>query len=131
MTKPLRVLMGSADELFEQLFREVIEGGGHHLTILNPWGGKQAFLDEARTGGYDVVVLTNVCIPLDYSLGLIAPLRQPGSAKVVVMSGVADQEDRERAFREDDVAFYKLPIVTDEQILEAVEAATGTVESSR
>jgi FixJ family two-component response regulator len=38
------------------------------------------------------------------------------------MSGAADQEDRERAFKEGAVAFHKLPI-SGEQILEAVEAA--------
>lgn len=123
MTKPLRVLMAMSDDLAEGLFREVIAGAGHHLTVLSPWEGKQGFLDEARTGGYDVVVLTNVCLPLDFSLGLIAPLRQSCSAKVVVMSGAANQEDRERAIREGAVAFYKLPISSGEQILEAVESA--------
>jgi DNA-binding NarL/FixJ family response regulator len=98
MTKPLRVLMAAWDELFEQLFRQVIEGGGHHVAILNPWKKEQAFLDEARTGGYDVVILTNT-LPLDFSLGLIAPLRQVCSAAVIVMSGVVDQVDRERAIR--------------------------------
>ena len=128
MTKPLRVLMASSDELFEQVIREVIEGGGHRLSILNPWKGEQEFLDEARTGEYDVVVLTNVGLPLDYSLGLIAPLRQSCSAKVIVMSGAADQEDRERAIREGAVAFYKLPIVTVDKIRDAVEeAARDTV----
>jgi FixJ family two-component response regulator len=122
MVKPLRVLMASSDELAEGLFREVIEGGGHRLTILNPWKKEQEFIEEARTGGYDVVIVTNVCLPLDYSLGLIAPLRQSCSAKVIVMSGVADQEDRERAIREGAVAFYALPI-PGEQIREAVEAA--------
>jgi len=78
------------------------------------------FLEEARTGGDDVVIVTNLGLPLDYSLGLIALLRQACSAKVIVMSGVADQEDRERAFREGAVAFYSLPI-SGEQILEAVE----------
>jgi DNA-binding NtrC family response regulator len=123
MTKSLRVLLGSSDELFEQLLRDIIEGGGHHLTILNPWEGKQAFLDEARTGGYDAVILTNVCIPLDFSLKLIAPLRQSCSAKVIVMSGVAIQEDREVASREGACAFYQLPIPVD-KLLEAVEAAS-------
>lgn len=122
MKKRLNVLMAAWDELFEQLLRDVIEGEGHRLTILNPWEGKQAFLDEARTGGYDVVIVTNVCIPLEYSLGLIAPLRQSCSAKVIVMSGAADQEDREWAIREGAVAFYKLPI-PGEKIREAVEAA--------
>jgi FixJ family two-component response regulator len=41
---------------------------------------------------------------------------------VIVMSGVAHQEARERAIREGAVAFYKLPF-SGEQILEAVEAA--------
>ena len=123
MTKYLRVVMASSDELAEELFRQVIEGGGHHLTIINPWPSAKGFLDEARTGGYDVVIVTNVCLPLDYSMGLIAPLRQSCSAKVIVMSGVADQEDRERAIREGAVAFYKLPIVPVDKIREAVEAA--------
>ena len=126
--KPLRVLMASSDELFEQVIREVIEGGGHRLSILDPWKGRQAFLDEAKVGRYDVAILTNVCLPLDYSIGLIAPLRQSCSAKVIVMSGAADQEDRERAIREGAVAFYKLPIVTVDKIRDAVEeAARDTV----
>jgi len=41
MTKPLRVLMASSDELAEQLFRNVIEGGGHRLTISQPWKRKE------------------------------------------------------------------------------------------
>lgn len=122
MTKPLRVLMASSDELAEGLLRETIEGGGHRLTILNPWEGRQAFLDAAPAGVYDVVIMTNLGLPLDYSLGIIAPLRQSCSAKVIVMSGVADQEDRERAFREGACAFYHLPISA-KQIIEAVEEA--------
>jgi DNA-binding NtrC family response regulator len=124
MMKPLRVLMAAWDEYFEQLLREVIEGGGHRLTIFNPWKRKQDFIEEAKSGEYDVVIVTNVCIPLDYSLGLIAPLRQSCSAKVIVMSGAADQGDRERAIREGAVAFYKLPMPV-EQILAAVEATVG------
>jgi CheY-like chemotaxis protein len=50
---------------------------------------------------------------------------------VIVMSGAADQEDRERAIQEGAVAFYKLPIVSVDKILEAVEAAAGAVEASR
>ena len=123
MTNPLRVLMASSDELFEQLLREVIESGGHHLAIINPWPNEEAFLDKARTGMHDVVILTNVGLPLDFSLGLIAPLRGSCSAKGIVMSGAADQEDRERAIREGAVAFYKLPIVPVDKIREAVEAA--------
>ena len=69
-----------------------------------------------------MVIVTNLGLPLDYSLGLIAPLRQSCSTKVIVMSGVADQEDRERAIREGAVAFYKVPIPVD-KLLEAVEAA--------
>lgn len=122
MAKPLRVLMASSDELFEQIFRQVIEGGDHHLTILNPWPSAAAFLDAARMGGYDVIVLTNLGLPWEYVRGLIAPVCQAGSAKVVVMSGVADQEDRERAIREGAVAFYQLPMPVD-KLLEAVEEA--------
>ena len=123
MMKPLRVLMAAWDELFEQLLREVIERGGHHLTILNPWKKEQAFLDEAKSGGYDVVILTNT-IPLDFSLRLIAPLRGACSTKVIVMSWGADEICREAALRAGADAFYALPI-SGEQILEAVEAATG------
>jgi len=54
----------------------MIEGGGHHLTIFNPWKRKQGFIEEAKSGEYDVVILTNLGLPLDFSLGLIAPLRQ-------------------------------------------------------
>lgn len=124
MTKPLRVLRASSDELAEGLFREVIEGGGHHLTILNPWEGKHAFLDEARTGEYDVVIVTNLGLPLAYSMRLILPLRQSCSAKVIVMSGVSDQKEREVAFREGACAIYQLPIPGD-KFREAIEAAGG------
>jgi len=68
------------------------------------------------------VIVTNLGLPLDFSLGLIAPLRGSCSAKVIVMSGVAGQEDRDRAFKEGAVAFHQLPISA-KQILEAVEAA--------
>ena len=122
MTKPLRVLMASSDELAEGLFRQTIEGGGHRLTILNPWKGEQAFLDEARMGGYDVVIVTNLGLPLDYSMGLIASLLQAGNSKVIVMSAVAYQEDIDRAIREGAVAFYQVPIPVD-KIREAVEKA--------
>jgi len=123
MTNPLRVLMAASDELFEQLFREVIEDGGHHLTIFNPLPNAKAFLDEARTGRYDVAVVTNVCLPLDYSIGLIAPLRQSCSAKVIVMSGAADDKSREAARRGGAIAFHKLPLSSGIQILAAIEAA--------
>lgn len=68
MTSPLRVLMAAWDELFEQLLREVIEGGGHHLTILNPWKKEHEFIEEAKSGKYDVVIVTNLGLPLGYSL---------------------------------------------------------------
>lgn len=122
MMKPRRVLTASSDELAEQLFRNVIEGGGHRLTISQPWKRKEEFIEEAKSGEYDVVIVTNLGLPLDYSLGLVAPLRQFYSAKVIVMSGAADQEYRERAIRQGVVAFYKLPI-SGEQILKSVEAA--------
>lgn len=110
MVKPLRVLMASSDELAEQLFREVIEGGDHYVTIFDPSPSAAAFLDEARMGRYGMVIVTNLGLPLNYSIGLIAPLRQSCSAKVIVMSGVADQEDREMAFREGAIGFYQLPM---------------------
>jgi len=47
-----------------------------------------------------------------------------GKTGVIVMSGVADQEDRERAIREGACAFYKIPIPV-EQIRVAVEAAAS------
>jgi len=122
MVKPLRVLMASWEEVAEPIFRAVIEEGGHQLTIMSPWRREVEFLEEAKTGQYDVILLTNLGLPLDCSLGLIAPLHQSCSAKVIVMSGAAHQEARERAIREGAVAFHQLPI-SGEQILEAVEAA--------
>lgn len=76
---------------------------------------------EAKTGRYDVILLTNLGLPWDYVRGLIAPC-QTGGAKVVVMSGVADEECREAALREGACAFYNLPIPVD-KIRETVEAA--------
>jgi len=122
MMKPLRVLMASWEEVIEPLFREVIEGGGHHLTISHPWNRKQEFIDEAKAGEYDVVIVTNLGLPLDYSLGLIAPLRESCSAKVIVMSGAAGQEDREMASKAGACAFHQMPMPVD-KLLEAVEAA--------
>jgi DNA-binding NarL/FixJ family response regulator len=114
--------MATGDDLPEELFRPVIEGGGHRLAVINPWPGAEAFLGAA--GGHDVILLTNLGLPWDYVRGLIAPACRAGNAKVIVMSGVADQEDRERAIREGAVAFYALPI-SGERILEAVESAAG------
>lgn len=50
--KQLRVLMASAEELVEPIFRKAIEEGSHHLTILNPYEKKGEFLAEAKSGGY-------------------------------------------------------------------------------
>src|SRR5512141_1651122 len=44
--KQLRVLMASAEELAEPIFREGIEEGSHELTILNPYEKKGKFLAE-------------------------------------------------------------------------------------
>ena len=120
--KRLRILMASWEEVVEPLFREAIKDGGHYLAIINPWKREIGFLAEAKTGAYDVVIVTNLCLPLGYSLRLIAPLRRTCSARVIVMSGAADQEDREMAIREGACAFYQLPILVD-MIREAVEAA--------
>ena len=122
MVKPLRVLMASWEEVAEPIFRAVIEEGGHQLTIMSPWRREVEFLEEAKTGQYDVILLTNLGLPLDCSLGLIAPLHQSCSAKVIVMSGAAGQEDREMASKAGACAFHQMPMPVD-KLLEAVEAA--------
>ena len=126
--KRLRVLMASAEDLVEPIFRKTIEDGGHHLEILNPCNREMEFIAEAKAGGYDVVIVTNLGLPLDYSLGFIAPLRQACSAKVIVMSGVEDR--RKSSPRNSGAPFYKLPISA-KQILDAVEEAAGIREFSR
>lgn len=126
--KQLRVLMASAEELVRPAFRKAIEGGSHHLTILNPYGKKGEFLAEAKSGGYDVIVLTNLGTPLDYSMGLISLLRLACNARVIVMSGAADR--RKGPPRKGGVPFYLFPM-SGKQILKAVEKAAGMSESSR
>ena len=126
--RQLRVLMASAEELVEPIFRKAIEEGSHHLTILNPYKKKGEFLAEAKSGGYDVIVLTNLGPPLDYSMGLIALLRMACNARVIVMSGVADR--RKGSHRIGGVPFYLFPM-SGKQILKAVEKAAGTLELSR
>lgn len=147
MTNPLRILMASSDELAEQLFREVIEGRGHRLTILNPsqLGMIAAELANMKKGGdrtsadfkRSVDRLTQPLVSQTEASRRVGVSEkttrrakivlesgdQDLIAKVIVMSGVADQEDRERAIREGAVAFYKLPIVSADKIREAVEEA--------
>ncbi len=125
--KNLRVLMASADLPVETIFRKTIEDGGHRLTICNPRKKEEEFLAEAKSGGYDVVVLMNLGLPINYSLGLIAPLRLVCSAKVIVMSWVTDR--RKGSPRRGGVPFYLLPISA-KQILDAVEEAAGMLELS-
>lgn len=120
----LNVLIAAWDDVAEPIFREAITGGGHRVTIINPLPREQVFLDEAKAGEYDVILLTNIGLPLDLIRGMIAPASKAGIARVIVMSGVADQESREAALREGAVAFYALPIPVD-QICEALEAASG------
>ena len=121
--KSLRVLMASEIEEFAgKLFNEVIKGGGHHLTIFNPWQKEKEFLEEARGGGYDVVILTNIGLSWGYVKELIAPVCHAGRAKVIVMSGFVGDDARKTALHEGAVAFYHLPFSA-KQILEAVEAA--------
>ncbi len=122
MIKSRRVLMASSDDVVNGLFREVIEGGGHHLTIIDPWFDAGPLLEQARTSRYDLVIVTNLGIPLGYSLGLIAPLRQACSAKVIVMSGAWEPEDYRTAMTEGASACYTLPIPA-EQLRAVVEAA--------
>ncbi len=123
--KPLRVLMASeVEDIAGMMFHAVIEGGGHHLTIINPWQREKEFLEEARCGVYDVVILTNIGFSLGYVNWLIASVCQAGSAKVIVMSGFVGDDARRMALQEGAVAFYHLPSSA-KQILEAVEAAAG------
>lgn len=126
--KQLRVLMASAEELVEPSFRKAIEEGSHQLTILNPYEKKGEFLAEAKSGGYDVIVLTNLGSPLDYSMGLISLLRLACNARVIVMSAVADR--RKGPPRKGGVPFYLFPL-SRKQILKAVEKAAGMSELSR
>lgn len=118
----LRVLMASWEEVAEPIIRGAIEEGGHHLTIMNPWRRKVEFLDEANTGQYDVILLTNLCLPWDFVRGLIVPCSQIGNAKVIVMSGYIDEDIRTGASKEGAVGYYPLPLHP-KQILGAVEAA--------
>ncbi len=122
MVKSRRVLMASSDDVVNGLFREVIEGGGHRLTIVDPWFDAGPFLEQARTSRYDLVIVTNLGIPLGYSLGLIAPLRQACSANVIVMSGAWEPDDYRIAMMEGASACYALPIPAD-QLRAVVEAA--------
>jgi DNA-binding NtrC family response regulator len=124
--KRIRVLMASFEGAVEQLFLDTIEGAGHHLTIFDPRQKEMEFLEEARSGGYDVVILTNLGLSLDYSLGFIAPLRQSCSAEVIVMSGYGGIAARHKAYKNGVAAFYLLPL-SPERILEAVESAAGVV----
>lgn len=126
--KPLRVLMASAEEHVKPVVRKAIEEGSHHLTILNPYEKKGEFLAEAKSGGYDVIVLTNFGPPLDFSLGLIPLLRLACNARVIVMSGVADR--RKGSPRKGGVPFYPLPM-SGKRILKAVEKAAGMADLSR
>ena len=121
--KPLTVLIASGEEVVNQLFCEVIEGkGGHRLTIMDPWSREAEFLEEARTGKYDVIMLTNLGLPWNFVRGLIAPCSQVGKVNVIVVSGYIDEDIRTGASREGAVGYYPLPLRT-EQILGAVEAA--------
>ena len=123
--KNLRVLMVSADLPVEPIFKKAIEDGGHRLTICNPRTKEEEFLAEAESGGYDVAVLMNLGLPINYSLGLIAPLRLVCSAQVIVMSLTADR--RKGSPRRGSVPFYLLPISA-KHILDAVEEAAGMQE---
>ena len=126
--KRLHVLVASWDDVIEPFFREAIEGGGHHITIFKPWQKEAEFIAEAKSGWYDVIVLTNLRFPLDYSLGFIAPLRQACSAKVIVMSVPPDR--RKGSPRNGGVSFYHLPMMP-KQIQDAVEEAAGMLELSQ
>ena len=119
--KCINVLMASWEDVAEPLFRGVIEEGGHQLTIMNPWGREQEFLEEANTGQYDVILLTNLGLPWNFVRGLIAPCSQ-SSVKVIVMSGFIDEDIRMIASKEGAVGYYPLPLQAD-QILAALEAA--------
>jgi hypothetical protein len=120
--------MASWEEVAEPFFRKAIEDGGHHLTICNPRKQEEEFLAEAKSGGYDVVILMNLGLPINYSLGIIAPLRLVCSANVIVMSWAADR--RKGSPRSGGAPFYQLPISAN-QILDAVEEAAGMLELSR
>ncbi len=121
MTKSRRVLMASSDEVVNAIFRKVIEGGGHHLTVIDSWSDAGPLLEQARTSQYDLVIVTNLGAPLGYSLGLIASLRQACKAKVIVMSGAWEPDDYRMAMKEGASACYALPISI-EQLRKAVEA---------
>lgn len=121
--KRLRVLMASWEEVAEPIIRGAIEEGHHQLTIMCPWRREVEFLEEAKTGRYDVILLTNLGLPWDFVRRLIAPCSQAGNAKVIVMSGYIDEDIRTGATREGAVGYYPLPL-NPKQILGAVEAAT-------
>ena len=125
--RSLNVLMASWEDLAEEIFRQTIEGGGHRLTIINPWNGEIEFLEEARTGGYDVILLTNLGLPWCFVRGLIAPCSRARDANVIVVSGHIDEDMRMGASREGAVGYYPLPLQPG-QLLGAVEAtAEGAV----
>lgn len=121
--KRLQVLMASWEEVAEPIILEAIENGGHQLTIMSPWRREAEFLEEAKTGQYDVILLTNLGLPWDFVRRLIAPCSQAGNAKVIVMSGFIDEDIRTGASREGAVGYYPLPLHP-MQILGAVEAAS-------
>jgi hypothetical protein len=121
--KRLQVLMASWEEVAEPIILEAIENGGHQLTIMSPWRREAEFLEEAKTGQYDVILLTNLGLPWDFVRRLIVPCSQAGNAKVIVMSGFIDEDIRTGASREGAVGYYPLPLHP-MQILGAVEAAS-------
>jgi DNA-binding NarL/FixJ family response regulator len=89
---------------------------------MSPWGREVEFLEEAKKGQYDVIILTNLCLPWGFVRRLIAPCSQGGNAKVIVMSGFIDEDIRTGTSREGAVGYYPLPLHP-KQILGAVEAA--------
>ncbi len=72
MVKFLRVSMTSSDEFTEGLFREVNEGGSHNFPVMNPWEKEQEFIEEARAGAYEVILLTNIGLPWHFIRKLFA-----------------------------------------------------------
>lgn len=120
--RPLRVLMAIWDKNAEEFFRQGFKESGHSLTFMNPWRREEEFIKEVKRGEYDVILLTNLGLPGDLAVRLIAPCRQADDANVIVMSTYIDENIRAGALREGAVGYYPLPLPY-KDILGALEAA--------
>ena len=120
--RSLSVLLGNWENVSELIFRKSLEAGGHLVKYMPLWRREKEFLKEARMSQYDLVILAILGLPPEPALRMIAPVRSASDAKVVVFSGVGNEEYREAALRDGAFAFYKLPMPL-EGIREALEQA--------